>query len=413
MDLEIFLNVQWSRSPCFSHDDQHVIFRCNMTGVSQAWSISTAGIGGWPTQLTFANDSIRMIDFHETLGVAVFLRDAGGNENSQLYSIKFDDKDRNVFQEKRLSHFDKCVHSFGGFRKADGLFCFSSNRIDSTRFDLYVQDIDSKESTLLCEGPGGYFVPLQWSQSGEWILITRVESNFNQDLFVCSPTTKELKCITSCLKNGNDAIFRSAVWGEGNEVYCVSTANKETDLLGVAKINIDSESMEYVVLSEYEIECVYYKNGILLWKVNQDGASRLYFKQGGKDQQEIHLPSEGVVGGLSFANHASLIAFDFESPTANADIYLCDLNNPNKLQKLTHSCRAGLNFDSFASPKLVKYDSFDGLSIPAWFYPPRNGSSPIIVYPHGGPEAQTRPVFSALFQYFLQDGFGIFAPNVR
>jgi dipeptidyl aminopeptidase/acylaminoacyl peptidase len=38
---------------------------------------------------------------------------------------------------------------------------------------------------------------------------------------------------------------------------------------------------------------------------------------------------------------------------------------------------------------------------------------PVIVNPHGGPESQTRPSFNAIYQYFLQHGYAILAPNVR
>ena len=38
---------------------------------------------------------------------------------------------------------------------------------------------------------------------------------------------------------------------------------------------------------------------------------------------------------------------------------------------------------------------------------------PVIVYPHGGPESQTRPTFNAIFQYFVQAGYAVLAPNVR
>src|SRR5688572_16036458 len=63
--------------------------------------------------------------------------------------------------------------------------------------------------------------------------------------------------------------------------------------------------------------------------------------------------------------------------------------------------------------------------IPAWWYSPPsphggrgvggegNRLPPAIVYPHGGPESQTRPSFNALFQFFLMRGYGILAPNVR
>jgi dipeptidyl aminopeptidase/acylaminoacyl peptidase len=87
--------------------------------------------------------------------------------------------------------------------------------------------------------------------------------------------------------------------------------------------------------------------------------------------------------------------------------------------QLTFSSRAGIPFSSFAEPELIEYPSFDGLKIPAWYYPPQkdahkgDGPPPVIVYPHGGPESQTRASFNALFQYFMQAGYGVLAPNVR
>ena len=42
-----------------------------------------------------------------------------------------------------------------------------------------------------------------------------------------------------------------------------------------------------------------------------------------------------------------------------------------------------------------------------------NRLPPVILYPHGGPESQTRPNFVGLFQYFLERGYAILAPNVR
>jgi dipeptidyl aminopeptidase/acylaminoacyl peptidase len=94
-------------------------------------------------------------------------------------------------------------------------------------------------------------------------------------------------------------------------------------------------------------------------------------------------------------------------------------------------------------PELIHYKTFDGRKIPAWFYRPGkveerrsridegksktaserrdpqssildpHGLPPVIIYPHGGPESQTRPNFVALFQYFLERGYAILAPNVR
>jgi dipeptidyl aminopeptidase/acylaminoacyl peptidase len=81
---------------------------------------------------------------------------------------------------------------------------------------------------------------------------------------------------------------------------------------------------------------------------------------------------------------------------------------------------------------LVKYKSFDGREIPAWYYKPEKivgkvntkagpitlgmrqvSDLPVIVSVHGGPEGQERPGFSGLYQYYLSRGYAILATNVR
>lgn len=264
----------------------------------------------------------RNIECHQTKGLSAFLRDKGGNENSQIFAIHHSSKD-GVFREEQLTNYEKCVHTFGGFKKNEAVFCFSSNRNeDGTRFDVFVQELGKEEPQLVCEGPGGYFLPVQWSPCQKLILISRIESNFNQDLFVVDVETKELRCITKDLKQGKEAIFRSACWSDtSDEVYCCSTANKKNDLMGVCKIDLKTNTMEYVEESEHEIEYVDFKNGLLIWKENKDGASVLHYKNDRK-KGVVPLPV-GVVGSIAFANHnSSLIAFDFESPVSNPGLFV-------------------------------------------------------------------------------------------
>jgi dipeptidyl aminopeptidase/acylaminoacyl peptidase len=83
----------------------------------------------------------------------------------------------------------------------------------------------------------------------------------------------------------------------------------------------------------------------------------------------------------------------------------------------------GLDPAALVEPELVRYTSFDGLEIPAYYYHPaderrRNAAGmPVIVFVHGGPESQFRPLHAAPWmpplQYYLSRGFAVFAPNVR
>jgi len=121
----------------------------------------------------------------------------------------------------------------------------------------------------------------------------------------------------------------------------------------------------------------------------------------------------GVVGRLTFSETGEKLAFVFSGPRYNTDIWVWELEK-ERLTQVTHSSTAGIPQESFTEPQLVRYTSFDGRKIPAFLYLPRKtGRFPVIVHIHGGPEAQERVWFDPIFQYFLNRGYAVFAPNVR
>jgi dipeptidyl aminopeptidase/acylaminoacyl peptidase len=67
------------------------------------------------------------------------------------------------------------------------------------------------------------------------------------------------------------------------------------------------------------------------------------------------------------------------------------------------------------SPSLELIDAGDGFTIEGWLYRPPGieGPAPTVIHLHGGPEAQDRPGFNALFQALVAEGIAVFAPNVR
>ena len=72
-------------------------------------------------------------------------------------------------------------------------------------------------------------------------------------------------------------------------------------------------------------------------------------------------------------------------------------------------------------PRPIGLNARDGLPLSGWYYrAPRTGPgsgdtgpAPCVVYLHGGPESQERPILEPLFQELLSRGFDVFAPNVR
>ncbi len=66
-------------------------------------------------------------------------------------------------------------------------------------------------------------------------------------------------------------------------------------------------------------------------------------------------------------------------------------------------------------PELHRWRARDGLELSGWLYRPPGalGAVPTLVWLHGGPEAQERPVFNPLHQAVVSSGVAVFAPNVR
>jgi dipeptidyl aminopeptidase/acylaminoacyl peptidase len=173
---------------------------------------------------------------------------------------------------------------------------------------------------------------------------------------------------------------------------------------------------------------------MIAYTVNREGFSEIWLRQietGGKPliatvaktaERIDTLPERGIVGGLTLSKDQSKLAFSFSSSKYNGDIWLYDLKT-RALTQVTHSDKAGIPQETFVAPELIKFKSFDGLDVRAWYYKPSAGMvgphdrkanpRPVIVSVHGGPEGQERPGFNPLYQYYLSRGYAVLAPNVR
>ena len=436
--IEQFLNIRSATGPSFSPDGRTVAFLSNTTGVMQLWQVPVEG--GWPTLLTFTNESVRGGWYCPTHYEIVFSMDTGGNERTQLYRLAGIDGGMNHtlgdgWTAADLTQEPKAIHTFGGWSHDGQSIAFSANREKPDRFDIYVQKIGEK-GKLITQGPGGYFAPVGWSPDDRFLLVNRMESNFNQDIYVADVASGKTLHITP---HQGQAQYHSPHWsGDGKLVYCVSTHGGR-DLAGLLEIDLNAGKFNFLETPPNEVEAlaVSHRGRWLAWLVNVDGKSELRLRdmQSGTTHDFAGMPL-GVVSQLDFAPDETRLSFVFDGPRNNPDIWVADLVENRKAAPVTSSSRAGIPFSSFVEPELIRYKSFDGLQIPAWFYAPSPASlafnasekgteakgedkksdnrlPPVIVYPHGGPESQTRPNFNALFQYFLQRGYGILAPNVR
>jgi dipeptidyl aminopeptidase/acylaminoacyl peptidase len=416
--IDRYLNIRAAYDPSFSPDGRFIAFLTNTTGVFQLWQVPMEG--GWPTQLTFSRDSVRSCAYSPRVHQIVFSQDRGGNERTQLYRLHGVGGGTNHgigegWVIENLTRHPKAIHNLGGWSHEGDRIAFSANRADPSRFDIYVQRIGDHTARRLAKGPGGYFQPAGWSPNDRTLLASHVPSSFNQDIYLVDVATGKLRLLTP---HQHEAQYHSPRWSaDGKAVYCSSTAGGR-DMSALARIDVASGKLTYLDQPDHEVGAVFASRGgrWLAWLVNVAGKSELRVRDLRSNRtRPLPLPSLGLVSGIDFAPDESKLAFVFNGPRYNPDIWVWDFEAARPRQ-LTHADRAGIPLSEFAEPELIHYPTFDGRKIPAWFYRPRNSDGrlpPVIVHPHGGPESQTRPGFNALLQYFIDHGYAVLAPNVR
>ena len=157
---------------------------------------------------------------------------------------------------------------------------------------------------------------------------------------------------------------------------------------------------------------------LLAYAVNEDGYSRLHVidRSSGRALAQPQLPG-GILTGLEFSSDGQRLAISMSTATSAGDVWTWDVA-ASKLTRWTTSELGVLDPRTLAEPKLIRFKSFDGLSVPAFVYRPTNvpadAKTPVVLDIHGGPESQTRPGWNPGAQYMANMlGATVILPNVR
>ncbi|MDH7485973.1 MAG: S9 family peptidase [Anaerolineae bacterium] len=445
-----YLNIRSAYGPSFSPDGRHVAFLTDITGVPQVWRV--AADGGWPDQLTFFSERCGFVAYSPTEDQMVFGMDAGGNERQQLFLLSGDGQ-----TIRPLTGEPEAIHHFGGWSHDGRRIAWTANRRDVRHFDVYVQEVTSGQATCVWQTEGMNTVA-GWSPDDRQLLVVRAHSSFDQDLYLLDLPSGEVCHLTP---HEGQVRYESVRWAtHGRGLYLVTDRGRE--FLALAYLDLtaakagshaplrllvtpdsygslrrtvkpaalppDLAIQHEHIAGEWDVEALALSpdGRHLAYLTNVEGYSELAVLDVASGRS---LPLPALPGGvldppylyrwgwrLTFSRDGRKLALTFSSPRHNPDVWVVDLEAGTAMQ-LTRSSRAGIPQDSFAEPELVRYRSFDGLEIPAFLYLPpgaaRDGRLPVIVEVHGGPEAQRRPDFNPLYQYFIHRGYAIFAPNVR
>jgi dipeptidyl aminopeptidase/acylaminoacyl peptidase len=135
----------------------------------------------------------------------------------------------------------------------------------------------------------------------------------------------------------------------------------------------------------------------------------------GGDRGTIALPA-GVISDLVWHPNGREIGFSLSGARTFHDVYSVIVGS-RKVERWTTSEVGGPNPDSLPDAEIIRWKSFDGLTVSGVLYQPParfTGRHPVIINVHGGPDQRERPRPLGRSNYFRNEmGIAIIYPNIR
>jgi dipeptidyl aminopeptidase/acylaminoacyl peptidase len=366
-------------------------------------------------QITFGDEPVLGASFIPGVDDAVLIQsDVGGDENYQLY--RFD-----------LTSGRQTLITDGEHRQTEFLWtrdgahlAYVSNARNGRDMDIWMSD-GHGPGELFLEREGDWHL-LDFTRDGSRLLIQEYVSINEQNLYVVDVSTREVGRISP---EGPPQADRAAIFdATGDHVYFASDR-------GGQFVQLYDYRISDLALTMPRPDTIRPLSGDVPWNVeelalspdghtlaytlDEDGISmlRTVDLRSLRTTDVVGLPS-GVITGLRFARRAPVVAFTVTSSALSGDAFTYDVRQ-REVQRWTESEMGGLDPSRFVEPTLVHYPTFDGRSIPCFYYRPQGeGPFPVVVHIHGGPEAQARPWFIPLIQYLaLEEHVAVLMPNVR
>lgn len=359
-------------------------------------------------QLTFFGEPIGGAAVIPGTNRYAYSRDSGGAEYFQIYLAG--------------EHGGEVALTEAGTRNQNLLFSrdgrtayWSQVRPGQSTYEIIQGSVERPgERRVVYRGEGSW-VPADVSADGRTLLMSRYISVQESELWVLDLTTgqaRELRPTDDKISWGD-----ASLTPDGHSV--IATSDEGSDFSRLVQVSVADGSVTPLTDDlNWDVEGVELSDDgrLLAYTVNEDGYAKVHVRdlRTRRALPQPELPV-GTAGGLEFSPDGRTLALTLSTPSSSGDVWTWDVENGG-LTRWTESEVGPVDPSTFVTPELVRFDSFDGLSVPAFVYKPRDidGRAPVIIDIHGGPEGQSRPGFNPGYQQWVNDlGAVVIVPNVR
>ncbi len=408
-DARTFFETTSYGGASFSPDEKSILLSSDRSGVFNAWIVPAGG--GEPVAKTKSTThAIFAQSFFPADGRILTTSDEGGNELNHLYVIETDGS------VKDLTPGEKLKAQFLGWSRDKSRFFVSTNERDARYFDVYSYRTDGYARERIFENADGY-MPGSVSHDGRHVALAKVKNNADSDVFLFDTKADGGKPVHVTPHEGDATHGPEGFSPDGKTLYYSTNAHGEFE--EVWAYDIASKTHAPYLQADWDVQFVRFsENGrYRVTGVNEDARTKIAITDT-RTGRPVGLPAlpGGDIAGVTFSPSETKMAFYVNGDTSPSNLHVLDLAT-GKHTQITNALNPKIAAADLVEGERVRYESFDGLEIPAILYRPWPASPantvPALVWVHGGPGGQSRHGYGADIQHLVNHGYAVLAVNNR
>lgn len=396
----------------FSSDGSKLLVSSNETGIYNLFEIP---VDGSPAkQLTNSEkESFFGLAYFPNSDKVLLSYDQGGNENNHIYMR---DVDSTITD---LTPFEGARAGFWGWDRDEKSFYYQSNKRNPKFMDLYQIGLESIEkgdftAKMLYENNDGLDVAAK-SKDNRYLALTQSITTNNNEMYLYDRKSGKKKHIS---EHSGDATYNPQFFSLDHK-YLYYLSNEDSDFVYLNKYDIESGEKEMVFKADWDVWYAYdsYNEKYRIIGINEDGKTNVKMIDLATNE-EVKLPEikGGDIKSVGLTKDESRVRLVVGTSVSPNNIYVFELGDA-EAKKLTETLNPEIDPANLVEAKVVRYESFDGVMIPAIYYQPKIAATdrkvPAVVWVHGGPGGQSRVSYFSLIQFMVNHGYAVLAVNNR
>jgi len=397
-----------SAGHAFSPDGSKLLFTSDESGIFNVYVVDLAT--DEITRLTQSTSNANHVaSFFPDDERVLFAADEGGNE---LFHIWVREPDGTLTD---LTPAEGSRAIFTAWSEDGSRFYIRTNEREPKAMDLYAYSAEDYSREMVFQNDEALEIE-QVSPDGRWIALLKPRNSADSDVYLVETSFQaEPRLITEHEGNINYGVYEFTP----DSHRLILATDEHGEWTEAWAYDIESGEMSPYLQADWDIDFVgFSKTGQYRSSgVNADGETIVTIANA-SDGKPVKLPElpAGNLRNVRFGPNDGKVAFMVNGSTIPSDIFVVNLQS-GEADRITQALNPAIDPDDLVESEVVRYESFDGLKIPAILYKPQQASPsnkvPALVYVHGGPGGQTTRSYNALIQHLVNHGYAVLGANNR